>query len=163
MYVPRRLVSCLALSLGLQFTPACLIAETAQDNTLEEVLVVGSHILRQDYVSASPVFTVDMEAIQLDGSVTLVEYLNRYPQFRPGFSATSVNPGDGTSNLNLRGLGPERTLTLLNGQRIGPAGATGVVDIKDVTGSLISNATRSVSPERSKRSSTIRTVRRTSL
>jgi iron complex outermembrane recepter protein len=137
MCIPLRLVSCIPIFLGLQLSPAFLIADTVRDSVLEEVLVIGSHIPRQDYVSASPLFTVEMDAIQLDGSVTLAEYLNRYPQFRPGFTATSVNPGDGTSNLNLRGLGPERTLTLLNGQRLGPAGANGVVDINALPSALV--------------------------
>ena len=124
----RRIAPCISLAAGLLLSPAPALAQSPLDPVLEEVLVIGSHIRRRDYVSASPVFTVDFEALQLDGSVTLAEYLNRYPQFRPGYTATSVNPGDGTSNLNLRGLGSERTLVLLDGQRLGPAGANGVAD-----------------------------------
>ena len=137
MYAPPPLTSCISIILGIHVALAPPPAHTADDTLLEEILVIGSHILRQDYISASPLFTVDMETIQLDGSVTLAEYLNRYPQFRPGFTATSVNPGDGTSNLNLRGLGSQRTLVLLNGQRLGPAGADGVVDINALPSALV--------------------------
>ena len=89
---------------------------------LEEVVVTGTRIKRRDFSSPSPVTTVSREDIDFSGVPTLEGYLNQMPQVQPDFGRTANNPGDGTSRINLRGLGAGRTLVMLNGRRLAPSG-----------------------------------------
>ena len=126
-------------------TPAILLplAEAAQSQQvqqpLEEVVVFGSLTQRADYVSPSPVFTIDRSAILQDGTPTLSGFLNRSPQFSPAFDRTSNNPGSGRGEVDLRGLGSKRTLVMLNGRRLGPAGSDGAVDVNVIPATLVEN------------------------
>lgn len=113
------------------------VMSPAQEVTegIEEVLVLGSHIRRQDFVSASPVLTVESETIQLDGAQTLAEFLNRYPQFTPDDDAASGFSGQAV--LNLRGLGANRSLIMLDGRRVAPTHSGGGVDINAIPTALV--------------------------
>lgn len=93
----------------------------AQDTTVDAVVVTGSRIARQDFVANSPVSTVTAEQIETTGSLQVEQILNALPQVVPGFTAASNNPSDGTATVDLRGLGPQRTLVLVNGRRTVPA------------------------------------------
>ena len=118
------------------------IAQTADEQTTQvgEIVVTGSRIARQDYQSASPIVTVDTQDFQATGSVTIDSLLNDMPQFVPSVSSTSNNPSNGgQANLNLRGLGTSRTLVLMNGRRVVPSNASGVVDINILPTALIKN------------------------
>ena len=68
---------------------------------------------------------------------TLEEMLNQMPQITPDFDRTANNPGDGTARINLRGLGSNRTLVLLNGRRLAPSGVATAVDVNNLPQSLI--------------------------
>jgi outer membrane receptor protein involved in Fe transport len=100
---------------------AAAVPAFAQDTTVDAVVVTGSRIARQDYVANSPVSTVTSEQIETTGSLQVEQILNALPQVVPGFTAASNNPSDGTSTVDLRGLGPQRTLVLVNGRRTTPA------------------------------------------
>lgn len=125
------LLSCLV-------TAGLALAEE-DDTTLEEVIVLGSHIPRADYTGISPVFTIDREELKIDGRKTIAEVLNRYPQFHGGRNAGYAHLGSrtGATPVNLRNLGSSRTLVLLNGHRLGPAGATQGVDINTLPVGLV--------------------------
>ncbi|MFN5615026.1 MAG: TonB-dependent receptor plug domain-containing protein, partial [Brevundimonas sp.] len=103
----------------------------AQEATeVEEIIITGSRIARQDYQAASPIVTVGQEDFQATGSVTIDTLINDLPQFVPSINQTSNNPSNGgQANINLRGLGTARTLVLLNGRRVVGSNSTGVVDI----------------------------------
>ena len=117
-------------------------AQDAQEETTQvsEIVVTGSRISRQDYKSPSPIVTVDAEDFQATGSVTIDSLMNDMPQFVPSISSTSNNPSNGgQANLNLRGLGTSRTLVLMNGRRVVPSNASGVVDVNILPTALIKN------------------------
>ncbi|MGE6956932.1 TonB-dependent receptor plug domain-containing protein, partial [Brevundimonas sp. NPDC049575] len=115
-------------------------AQDEQATQVGEIVVTGSRIARQDYQSTSPIVTVDAQDFQATGSVTIDSLLNDMPQFVPSVSSTSNNPSNGgQANLNLRGLGTSRTLVLMNGRRVVPSNATGVVDINILPTALIKN------------------------
>jgi outer membrane receptor for ferrienterochelin and colicin len=80
-------------------------------------LVAGSCIRRRDTTAPSPITTLGRDDLAFGPQPTLEQALNRMPQLTPDFGRTSNNPGDGTSRLNLRGMGSERTLVLLNSRR----------------------------------------------
>lgn len=102
------------------------------------IIVTGSRIARPDLESASPVTVVGAEQIALTGTQTIETLLNDLPQVIPGNTRVSNNAGgENFSTLDLRGLGPQRTLILLNGERLPPSSATGVVDISQIPVGLI--------------------------
>ena len=113
----------------------------AQEATeVEEIVITGSRIARQDYQAPSPIVTVGQEDFQATGSVTIDTLINDLPQFVPSINQTSNNPSNGgQANINLRGLGTTRTLTLLNGRRVVGSNSTGVVDINIFPTALIEN------------------------
>jgi outer membrane receptor protein involved in Fe transport len=92
------------------------------EDILEEVIVTGTRIARSDYVSASPIVTVSDSLFDLSGSPSVQRMLDTLPQFSPWFTETTNNPpgpaSPGAATLDLRGLGPGRTLVLLDGRRL---------------------------------------------
>jgi iron complex outermembrane receptor protein len=118
----RLLASTMICSAAIAAMAAAAPAYAQDDSTeVEAVIVTGSRIARQDFVANSPVSTVTAETIEATGSLRTEEILNTLPQVVPGFTAASNNPSDGTSTVDLRGIGPQRTLVLVNGRRTTPA------------------------------------------
>jgi outer membrane receptor protein involved in Fe transport len=117
-------------------TPAAAAAEEERD----VVIITGSRIARQDYVANSPIVTVGADEIAATGVTTLDTLLNQMPQFVPGINMSSNNPSNGgQSNVQLRGLGANRTLVLMNGRRVVPSNATGTVDLNVLPSQLVQN------------------------
>lgn len=106
-----------------------------------DIVVTGSRISRRDLVSASPIATVAQEDLARAGKVSLEATLNQLPQFTPSLGANSnsfIGSGAiGIATLNLRGLGANRNLVLLDGRRLPAANAQGVVDINILPRSII--------------------------
>lgn len=101
----------------------------------EAIVVTGSRIQRQDFVAPSPIVTVGTEAIQASGRATVDEYLKDLPQFTAGTGSFSNDSNGGTAGratLNLRALGPQRNLVLLDGRRLMSSGTDGAIDINTV-------------------------------
>ncbi|MFZ5608973.1 MAG: TonB-dependent receptor domain-containing protein [Pseudomonadota bacterium] len=118
--------------------------EQESSEAIEEVLVTGSRIKRTDLTSVGPVAVLTEAAIENTGITNLETLLQRLPA-AAGFggnanSAYWVSNGWGTAQINLRGLGINRTLTLINGRRVvfGGTGANSSVDLSLIPVSLIS-------------------------
>ncbi|MEE4538280.1 MAG: TonB-dependent receptor, partial [Erythrobacter sp.] len=111
----------------------------ADENTdLDNAIVVtGSRIARRNVDTAAPVTVVDAEEFQLAGAVNVENVINTLPQVVPGTTSFSNNPGDGTATLNLRGLGAERTLVLVNGRRWVFFDTSQVVDLNTIPNFLL--------------------------
>lgn len=115
----------------------------------EEIVVTGSRIARRDYSANSPIVTVGEEAFENRSGVTVEETLNDLPQFTAAGSAslsssagtafTGADQAPGAATLDLRGLGANRTLVLLNGRRAQPVNAQLVVDVNTVPTAAIRN------------------------
>ena len=105
----------------------------------EEIIVTGSRIVKQDFISNSPVATVNAVQFERTGAINTENLLNTLPQTVPGLDRTSNNPGNGTATVDLRGLGANRTLVLVNGRRAMVNGAGGIVDINTIPPSQIEN------------------------
>ncbi len=108
-----------------------------EPESLEELVVTGSRIPRPDLVANSPVAVVDAAEFELAATVETESLLNTLPQVVPSFGATTNNPGTGTATVDLRNLGPVRTLVMMNGRRIVGSGTNGVVDINNIPPALI--------------------------
>jgi len=96
----------------------------AQDTvTLEEILVTGSRIPQnRNLTSPSPVTSVGADEFLYTGITRVEDLLNDLPQVTGSNVANDSNGATGTATVDLRDLGPERTLTLINGRRL-PAGS----------------------------------------
>src|SRR6185437_12738338 len=87
-----------------------------------EVVITGSRIARPDYVSNQPMVSVSSTELAAAGKVNIESALEQTPQFSNGQDEnyTSNGPNGGRATLNLRGLGQQRTLVLLDGRRLAP-------------------------------------------
>lgn len=83
----------------------------------QAIVVTGSRIGRRDLDTAAPVAVVQSEEFKLSGTVNVEQVTNTLPQVLPGTSSFSNNPGGGVATLDLRGLGANRTLVLVNDRR----------------------------------------------
>jgi outer membrane receptor protein involved in Fe transport len=110
---------------------------TAQQPDNGEVVVTGSRIASRTLQTAAPVAVVGQEEFQLSGSVNVESVINTLPQVIPGSTAFSNNPGGGVSTLNLRGLGSQRTLVLVNGRRWVSFDTSQVVDLNTIPSFLL--------------------------
>ncbi len=111
------------------------------ESAIEEVVVLGSRIRRDNFSSAAPIDVVLTESASVRGISDVATLLQTTtvaagsPQVTAAQSASgpsSSNGGLGTSTLSLRGLGANRTLVLLNGRRAGPSGVQGSVSSFDL-------------------------------
>ncbi|HET6912297.1 MAG TPA: TonB-dependent receptor [Rhodanobacteraceae bacterium] len=91
-----------------------------QPQTLQTIVVTGSHIRRVDLETANPVVTVDAAQIQKAGAVTVGDLIQQLPAVTGSPQNTRVNNAGGTGGTfaNLRGLGTGRTLVLVDGHRV---------------------------------------------
>ena len=96
-------------------TPTGAASSEAADSDV--IVVTGSRIARRDLDSAAPLAVVSSEEFKLTGAVNVEQVLNSLPQVIPGTTSFSNNPGGGVATLNLRGLGSNRNLVLVNGRR----------------------------------------------
>ncbi|MFL6549389.1 MAG: TonB-dependent receptor domain-containing protein [Povalibacter sp.] len=121
-----RLRLTLVVSLAAMAAPPLLHAQT---ENIQEVVVTGSRIAAPNLTSTSPVQVVTSKEIQQGGHTDAADILNQLPQVLQNsavdFSNTSNSlstPG-GLTTVNLRGIGPQRTLVLVDGKRLGVADA----------------------------------------
>jgi len=118
------------------------------DEESEEIVVTGSRLRRTEFSSASPLQVIDgefardlglIDAADLLGQTTVVQG----QQITTGLSTSAGNlsdSGPGSATASLRGLTPGRTLVLVNGRRLAPAGVRGAPSAPDlnlIPGSLI--------------------------
>ncbi|HWK42773.1 MAG TPA: TonB-dependent receptor [Croceibacterium sp.] len=113
------------------------------------IIVTGSRIVRQDYVASSPLVTIGQEQFVTQAGTTVETVLNKLPQFSAagtastasssGGSATGADKALGAATLDLRGLGTNRTLVLVNGRRAQPVNAMLVVDTNTIPISALRN------------------------
>jgi iron complex outermembrane recepter protein len=129
----------LALGLALISTPSFAQDEAAADEESGEAIVVtGSRIARPNLESGSPVSVVTGEQTVANADVTLDTFLNTLPGVNPAGTTTSNNPGNnGQSNINLRGLGSNRNLVLINGRRPMVSATDQSVDLNTIPQGLI--------------------------
>lgn len=116
---------------------------TQDSGSTQDIVVTGSRIARRDYQSSSPITTVSQDFIRSTGQPTVESALNAFPQFTPSAGAGTGGAGNqnrgGQASANLRALGAQRTLVLLDGRRMQPSNADGTVDLNTIPDILIDN------------------------
>ncbi len=114
--------------------PATTSAPASDDTTnVSGLVVTGSRIKTTTFSSPSPLSVITSEQAELTGNVDTAQILQLAPvaanavQINNFFTGFVTTGGPGANTLSLRGLGADRTLFLINGQRLGPAGVGGTV------------------------------------
>ncbi|WP_454885459.1 TonB-dependent receptor domain-containing protein [Sphingomonas oryzagri] len=114
-------------------------AQTSDNSETADIVVTGTHIRHSE--PPSPVISVTRDEIEKSGRSNLGDYIRDLPQNfgggqNPGIAGGGAQGGNenlgSTSALNLRGLGPDATLTLINGHRVAYDGAVQGVDISAI-------------------------------
>ncbi|WP_349741446.1 TonB-dependent receptor domain-containing protein [Roseateles cavernae] len=124
----------LALSGGVALTSAPAFAQ----EKLERIEITGSRLKKVDLEASSPTVTVTAAEIQANQDVTLETFLNTLPQINPAGTTSSNNPGNGgQANIDLRGLGANRNLILIDGRRPMVSASDQTVDVNTIPMAMI--------------------------
>ncbi len=105
----------------------------------DRIVVTGSRIRKNSFTSTSPLQTIDAETVADLGLIDIQDVLQNTTvvqgvQLDQQFNANFVsNAGPGGSAVSLRGLGADRTLLLINGRRVAPAGIEGAPSFPDTS------------------------------
>jgi iron complex outermembrane recepter protein len=116
---------------------------TSDTDAISEVVVTGSHIARGGYDSPQPVTAISAASIEAAAPSNIIDFVTTLPALAgsttPDNSSGSLSNGEaGVAALNLRNLGTNRTLVLVDGQRWVPSTIEGLVDVNTIPQSLIS-------------------------
>lgn len=127
-----------AVRLSLLTAAASVAVPAVAQTDIDAVVVTGTRIAKRDAIAESPILSVDAETLDKSGYVAIEQYLNTLPQLVPGISSQSNNPSsNGRAFLDLRGLGSNRNLVLIDGRRGMGSTSGGVVDINTIPAALI--------------------------
>lgn len=154
----RRSCACAALAVGL-FTGDAAFAQTApgtdaaaeaeeaaspQNNPSPEIVVTGTLIRGSSESAPAPVDVIGAEELAKQGSPSVLELIKQLPTSNGVIGDANqfdarAQGNEGVASVNLRGLGPQRTLVLLNGKRIVQSGGSGIpiVDVNMIPGAAI--------------------------
>ncbi len=117
---------------------------SAADTTAADIIVTGSRISRRDYQSDSPISTVSSAQLASAGQPSLDRAIGQLPQFSAAQGASEVGDvqgglgfSGGQSYSDLRGLGPNRSLVLLDGRRLMPSSPEGAIDLNTIPTPMI--------------------------
>jgi outer membrane receptor for ferrienterochelin and colicin len=113
----------LLLASALLAAPCALAQQSAEADSMQQVVITGSRIARpSDFGNPSPVATIDASDIERSGYSNLQQLFEKIPANGFGAFSTRGNNQDSTANgaasISLRGLGPDATLVLVNGRRV---------------------------------------------
>ena len=114
------------------------VAVAADDGAkkVERIEVTGSRIKRTDMEAASPVLVMNREELEATGMISIGDILQTIPAAGSALNTSFNNGGDGSTNMDLRNLGAQRLLVLVNGKRwISSLGST--VDLNTIPTSAI--------------------------
>ena len=129
--------------LGMLFVqPQLAAAQQSQqenDETLESVIVTGSKIKRTDLETSQPVLALNREDIQATGLSQIGDILQNLTTGGSTLNQAFNNGGNGSTLVDLRDLGSNRTLVLVNGRRYAPDGSalSGAVDLNSIPTAIV--------------------------
>ncbi|MBI5067925.1 MAG: TonB-dependent receptor [Deltaproteobacteria bacterium] len=106
---------------------------------VEEITVTGTRVKRKDLTTPAPVAVLSREQILSSGKVSLGDFLQTLPEQGNTVNAQVNNGNDGSVRVNLRSLGSNRTLVLVNGRRFvaGGTGADSGVDLNSIPAAAV--------------------------
>lgn len=140
----RSTASVLAMATATYFSvPAHAEAAPANDEagygTADAIVVTGSRIARPEVESPMPISVVDMESAVDQGRLTVVDALSIVPSIAPGANAYgNAQSGAGLASINLRNMGANRTLVLIDGRRrVSGNGSSSEVNLNMIPSAMV--------------------------
>jgi iron complex outermembrane receptor protein len=125
-------VAPMVLGLAMVSTPAFAQDQEAAKADESVIVVTGSRISNPNLELSSPVGVVTSEELELRQTNTAEQFLRELPSAIPSTGSAVNNGNGGSSFVNLRGIGSQRNLVLLDGRRFVPADTTGRVDLNSI-------------------------------
>jgi outer membrane receptor protein involved in Fe transport len=141
----RHTVAAVLRAAALLASGTALAQEATSDTqpvAMEEVHVTGSRIQRDGMTTPTPVTALDMDDLHVMAPTTLAAAITQLPQFinsavPEGAPSSGWTGASGASILNLRGVGQNRTLVLLDGRRVVASTRKGTLDVNLMPDSLV--------------------------
>ena len=142
---PSLLSASISAAMGAMLLGGAPGVYAQDDDSLEEVVITGSRIVRRDFESNSPIVTVEAADFEQQSGLNIESFLNQLPTYNPAASPVTTQ-GDvqitpvnsvGIASISLRGFGPNRSLVLVNGKRPTPINALMVTDVNGVPSALV--------------------------
>ena len=148
MFINSKLAKSIRLAIALGAVSATLVtSQTLQaqqvqatleaEGSVERISITGSRIRRPGAISTSPIFSMNAEELGFFQEPEVERMLKLLPSTIPGDGANVNNGSDGAATIDLRGLGTERTLILMDGRRMTPFNYDGEVDTAAIPTALI--------------------------
>ena len=136
-------IGAVALSAQVGARAAEPAPQQAQTSPVEEIVVTGSRVIQNGFDAPTPVSVVAVEEIEAAARADLSDFVNTLPAVSgsstPQTQAYGLSQAKGGINsISLHGLGPQRTLVLLDGQRVAPSSSDGFVDTSAFPQGLVS-------------------------
>ncbi|MES2151506.1 MAG: TonB-dependent receptor [Pseudomonadota bacterium] len=134
----------LSRSVRLMFSGSVLLGLTAAiqpvfaQEKIEAVYVTGTRITTPGTSSSSPISSISAEEIKSSQPIAVEEFFKGLPAAVPAIGPGVNNGTGGGATIDLRGLGANRTLVLLNGRRLVPFDLSGRVDTNSIPIALLS-------------------------
>lgn len=142
MYTNSRLAKAVRLSLCIGAASALVAThahaqEPNSEEDVEKISVTGSRILAPGVESSSPIFSLDSEQIGYLQQPEFERIIRSLPSTIPADGGNVNNGTAGAATIDLRGLGAQRNLVLLNGKRMVPFNFNGQIDTAAIPTALI--------------------------
>lgn len=114
-------------------------AQSGGPGMQDAIVVTGSRIARSGFTSPTPVTVLGGERLEASSAASIGEALASLPSFRASSSPSTVGvtAGGGARKVDLRGLGPQRALVLVDGRRFVPSTVEGAVDTSLIPSTLL--------------------------
>jgi outer membrane receptor protein involved in Fe transport len=133
--------SAVAIAVSLACSQTGHAQQTEDEASIEEIVITGSRIRTGRQAPSIPIDTVTADDLKLSGFQNVEEVLNNMPQFVPSRTASTNSTADpnatGAATLDLRGLGGQRSLVLVNGRRYMFFDGSQRTDINNIPSSLV--------------------------
>ncbi|MDT0575161.1 TonB-dependent receptor [Croceicoccus sp. F390] len=139
-----RAVAVVALGLSATTAAQAQVVPDASDQVTNPtppfdnaIIVTGSRISNPNLEQSSPVAVVTSDELELQQTVVVEDVIREIPGVVPSLGAQVNNGNGGNTFVNLRGIGENRNITLLNGTRVVPAGLDGITNIDVIPVALL--------------------------
>ncbi len=132
-------VSVLAIALATSVQAQAVSGDPVTSD-VGEIVVTGSRVVRDGFQAPTPVTVVGEQQLQEQAVTRLVDVSRNLPAFRNQGGARSGSNGSangGQGSLNMRGLGANRNLILLDRRRVVPSTGNGIVDVNILPSALV--------------------------
>ncbi|MBY0423351.1 MAG: TonB-dependent receptor plug domain-containing protein [Parvularculaceae bacterium] len=133
----RHLLATTVLISGASAASPVFAQDAAGPSDESQIVVTGTRVARPDLTANSPVSVLGEDVITNRNVVTADQLLNESPQFTPTITASTNNGNPGAATIDLRNLGSQRTLVLVDGKRMAAYDVSGSVDLNTIPTQLV--------------------------